>query len=325
MHLFAAFVLICEFNFKCGRIGSNGFTSRYGQGNIRNKVNTMNETKQTPLHRQNYIDIIAPAIGSAEQLEQMFLDIEAAFDGVLSGKLMCPLCDKIPKHTKTRLDLIRSRLANKTKRQASLGDEGMNVYFCFSAPPYPLGKTGLPYLIMSLAINWELVDWGTDKWMTIVSMLCEQANAHFGRFTPGDDYFDLVNILRRNRFANEDKSTSHYGYLMEEIEGLLARYPELSGLPDMELAGYAYEVTDVRIVSEIAWINYWSKDVCEFNTFPDVSLAFDKSIRYTQTPSGGYVWALTPEPWTLGEEAHRQQMLLAYKRFPKVGVKMELP
>lgn len=269
----------------------------------------------------DFINILAPAIDDADRIEKIYLDIERIFSNILSSKLAHPICEKIPRNLTSRVSLIQSRLRTKTKRYLALGDESLNVYFSFGYRKYPLGTTGINCCEMLLGIKRDLPSISIDDLVSIISIICENANSYWALFMPGDDYYQIANLIQRKRYINEEGNL--YESLRIQIHDLLYKYPEFDRLPNIDVNGFFYRVDDIHVVPEIRWLNYWNKDICKFNSFPNMENDFDNSVDFVETNSG-YIWSLTSESWKMSNASHRQHLLLAYERFPKIGVKINL-
>ena len=172
---------------------------------------------------------------------------------------------------------------------------------------------------MYLYIRPDKVFFSSEKWVSVIKYFCEKINPYWAFFTSSEDYYEVLHLLQRNWLLenNNDIDTAN------RIKELLLQYPEFSNLPYLDINLFSSHVDNILMVPEIRWINYWSKEICEFNNFPDSSKAFDKQIKSIQLNSGGYIWALTEQPWKIIDPTHRQQLVQAYQRFPNIGLRLE--
>lgn len=270
--------------------------------------------------QHDFLNIISPPVYNIEQMEKIYCWLENVFLPHSSQGMVFSGCG-----SKTavinRLEYIKRSLENDGG--VTLGDKSRNIYFSFSNIAYPLGKSETNYCQLGLGIKRKTFSFSTKKWLTLISTLCEQVNAYWGGFMPGDDYYQINNILQRDRLfqAQAEGREDWNKETAEQIQQLLMNDKELNQLPNLDLSGYLYKVHDIRIVSDIRWINYWDKNICEYNDLSSLLSLCGNEEEIIRTASGACTWALTSKPWQMCNKNHRQRLVKAYKQFPNVGIR----
>jgi hypothetical protein len=72
---------------------------------------------------------------------------------------------------------------------------------------------------------------------------------------------------------------------------------------------------------ELGWLNYWSAETCEYLGFPDPERDRDLLAHSYQTPGGGWLVKICPDPLDLDRPDHLALFAELYQRFPKLGLR----
>ncbi|WP_020161507.1 MULTISPECIES: DUF5953 family protein [Methylobacter] len=268
--------------------------------------------------RHDLVRIIAPPLKSAGQIEEVYRKLEELFPEISQGGIAYP----IGENTLSVSDRSIYIKNNLDKKGISLGDKHLNLYFTCSNISYPLGTTGVNYCRITLGIKRGAISISNLIWLKMISDICEKFDAYWGISAMGDDYYQLCEVLQRDRFFKEENNFITDKESAERIRELLGKYNELSKLPNLDLSGHAYRVHDLRIVPELGWINYWNQSICEYNGICDIPSIAGCETQGFKTNSAACVWSLTTEPWEIRKITHRKCIVEAYKSFPKVGLRL---
>ena len=253
------------------------------------------------------INITSYSSNNDKTIEEIFLYLEDFFSENLSGKIIFPICDSVTK-LNNRVEFIKKRLKRKNHKYFAIGDKDLNVYVGFVNDSAEFKNTILEYDRIGIYIRYDIA-LSVNKWISLISYLCEKTNAYSIYYVSDDAKLDIRRLLYRKSWPFE-------------LNNLLEQYPEFSSLPNLKtFFSDEIDIKEMKKMQGIEWINYWNKDICEFNHFPDLSNDFDKSIEIIKAESGGHIWFLTEEPWTIENPLHRQKLIEAYQRFPNVGVR----
>lgn len=267
------------------------------------------------------VRIVAPPLKNVRKIEDIYCELEKLFPEMSQGGIVYPIGSNNIR-VNNRLVYIKHNLNNN--KGISLGDKYLNLYFTCSNIPYPLGTTGIHYCQITLGIKKGIVSISNLGWLKLVSDICEKFNAYWGIFAMGDDYYQLNEVLQRDRFFKEANNFITDKETAERIRALLCKYKELNQLPNLDLSGHSYRTHDSRIVPELGWINYWNHSICEYNGIYNIPSIDGCDIQGFKTNSAACVWSLTSEPWEINKKTHRECMVKAYKLFPKVGLSTNL-
>jgi len=268
----------------------------------------------------DFVNIISPPIKNAEEIEALYCELEQRFPYVLPEGLVFPMYGR-ERAISDRIGYLDESLKNN--KGVSLGHASLDVYFTFKNMEYPLGKTGSYYCQLMLGIKRSTVLLAKCDWCDLIASICERLNAYWGLFSPGDDYYQISNFLQRALFSEEGYAERNKD-VVEQNWNLLNSYKELDQLPNLDLARYIYRMRDAHIVPEIRWVNYWCKDIVEYNGIQDafpLALA-DCNGHFEKRESGSCIWSLTPEPLSVSNEIHRGCLIKAFQVFPKIGLRL---
>jgi len=275
----------------------------------------------------DFVHLISPPVESVVEIEALYRDLEERFPRyVLPDGLVYPVCEK--KKIGDRLTYLEECLRNgngaSIGNDATIGNRSLDVYFYFKNVEYPLGKTEIRYCELILGVKRSTVSLTKHDWLELIASICGRFNAYRGLVSPGEEYHDRISLLLERWRVYKDGYT--YTEAVKEIRRLLDEYGELERLPRLDLIEYAYKIRDVRIVSEIGWINYWCKSIAEYNEAEAVSPKLAQCScdgSFEKTESGAYIWSLTSEPLCIDNAAHRNCLIGAYEAFPNAGLRSE--
>ena len=238
----------------------------------------------------DFVNIISPPVEDAKQMEEVYCGLEKLFSHVLPEGIVFPVCGN-KTTVNNRLDFIENNIKNN--RGVALGDSSMNIYFSFKNSEFPLGETETNYSQILLGVKRDNLLFTTQNWLALISFICEKVRAYWGLFSPGDDYYQMMNILQRTRFLQNEDREDWNKDTVEQIRNILTQYREFNQLPNLDLAGHAYKVNDVRIVPEIGWVNYWSSGICKYNGITNIPSINGCDIEGVKTDSAACIWSLT--------------------------------
>ncbi len=268
--------------------------------------------------RHDLMHIIAPPLTDARVVEECYVELERRFSDISKGGLIFPVCQN-GERLSDRLSYIENSLRTNG---IALSDKNSTIYFTCNNMSYPLGTTEASYCRLSLGIKRESVFIANFDWLNLIADICEKFRAYWGVFNSGDDYYQLNEILQRDRFLNiANLCTSDEKETADRIRAFLFKYKELDRLPHLDIFGYIYKVNDLRIVPEIGWINYWSHSICKYNEIYNIPLIDCCDANGFFANSGACAWSLSIEPWKIDKKQHRDCIINAYNYFSKVGLR----